>query len=92
MNNKIKIDYCSCFPEKISGIFIGNCCQNHDNAVGEKGTYNPIAPHIEFNKCLKNKKVPTLWRYLIVSGGALLSWIKYPHLAYKIYKYRKGLK
>lgn len=31
-----------------------------------------------------------MWRTTITIGGTLMSWVKYPYLAYKIYKYRKG--
>lgn len=82
-------DYCSCFPEKIEGIFIGLCCKKHDNEVGQAGTYNPVRPHINFYKCLKSKGVSLKWRSLITFGGAFFSWIKQPWLWYKIYKYRK---
>ena len=84
----MKKDYCTCFPEVIAGIDISQCCKKHDNMVGMRGTYNPFTPHIEFNKCLFYYKVPTFWRYLIVAGGTFFSWIKYPKLAYEIYKYR----
>jgi len=82
-------DYCSCFPERIQGIFIGDICKLHDNEVGEKGTYNPISPAINLYKRLKERKISLFFCLLITFGGTLMTYIKYPYFAYKIYKYRK---
>jgi hypothetical protein len=82
-------DYCTCFPEKILNIYIGDICKAHDNDVGEAGTYNPITPHVRFFNSLKERKIPFLWCITIAFGGAVLTWIKQPYFWYKIYKYRK---
>jgi len=87
----ISKDYCTAFPEEIQGIEIGqSCCKYHDNDVGERGTYNPITPHVSFYRCLKKQGVSLGWRSLITLGGTVFSWIKYPYFVYRIYKYRKN--
>lgn len=55
--------------------------------VGQAGTYNPITPHMEFYKCLRDR-VSLGWSVLYTIGGAFGSWWKQPYLWYKIYKYR----
>lgn len=83
-------DYCTAFPEKVEGIEIGQtCCRQHDNQVGRAGTYNPITPHINFYKCLKNSGVSIPLTILITFGGTVFSIYKYPWLAYNKYKWRK---
>jgi hypothetical protein len=89
--NKRKKDYCSVFYEEVEGIEIGQtCCKKHDNEVGEAGTYNPITPHINFYKCLKDKGVSLYLTILITIGGTIFSIYKYPLLCYKKYLYRKN--
>ena len=83
-------DYCSGSPESINGIDLSKCCKLHDNMVGEAGTYNPITPHIEFYKCLKNTGIGLGYVWLYTIGGAVFSLYKYPYLAYKKYKWRKN--
>ena len=84
-------DYCTAFPDKVEGIEIGQtCCKKHDNMVGERGTYNPFTPHIEFYKCLRGQGISLPMRSLITFGGWFFSWIKYPYFVYKIYMYRKA--
>ncbi|MEE8588944.1 MAG: hypothetical protein V3S80_06340 [Sulfurimonadaceae bacterium] len=85
-----KKDYCSGFPSIIEGIEINTCCKKHDNEVGQAGTYNPVTPHINFYKCLREQGVGLMWRSIITLGGAVLSLYKYPYFAYKKYKYRQG--
>ncbi len=81
--------YCTCFPEDIEGLYIGSICRNHDQAIGMRGTYNPLTPHIQFYKDLESVGVSLKWRLLITLGGTLFSWVKYPYFAYKIYSYRR---
>ena len=57
--------------------------------VGEKGTYNPITPHIEFFKCLKKTGLGMELVLLYTFFGTLFSIYKYPYFAYKKYKWRK---
>lgn len=83
-------DYCSYFPEEVQNQEIGQtCCKQHDNDVGEAGTYNPVTPHIKFYKCLRSRNVTCTWATIITIGGTIGSWIKYPYFVYTIYKYRK---
>lgn len=83
-------DYCTAWFEDLRGHEIGqSCCKKHDNAVGAKGTYNPITPHIDFFNCLRNQGVNIWLSSLTAIGGTIFSWIKYPYFAYRIYKYRK---
>lgn len=87
----MKNDYCTAFPDTIEGIEIGQtCCKKHDNMVGQAGTYNPFTPHIAFFKCLRNNGISMHMSIIITFGGTFFSWIKYPWLAYTIYKYRKA--
>lgn len=92
MEKRYERDYCTCFPEDIAGIYIGDCCKKHDNEVGEKGTYNPITPHINFYNNLKEKNVPLHWCVIITLGGTIFTWVRQPIFWYKIYKYRKEIK
>ncbi len=89
MGYRVMKSYCCCFTEIFLGHYIGLCCKKHDNQVGQAGTYNPIAPHIIFYKCLKHQNIPLGWRIGITFGGILGSWPKQPYLWHKIYKYRK---
>jgi len=85
----MKKDYCSHFPETWEDIEIGqSCCKRHDNEVGQAGTYNPITPHINFFKCLRNKGISLPSTIMITFGGTLFSFIKLPYLYHKKYKYR----
>ena len=86
-----KKDYCSSAPEYVDGIYLGGCCKEHDNAVGQAGTYNPITPHIDFYKCLKKTGLKSIYVVTYTMIGAFFGLIKYPYFAYKKYKYRKGL-
>jgi len=81
-------DYCTLFPEKVQGVFIGGCCKIHDNEVGERGSHNPLLAVKVFWDCLI-KKVPLWLTVLIVTGGTIVALFKYPYFAYKKYKYRK---
>ena len=83
-------DYCTSFPEVIEGIEIGqSCCRKHDNEVGRAGTYNPVTPHINFYKCLKEKGISFGMRSLITFGGTIFTVYKQPWLWYNKYKWRK---
>ena len=86
----MKEDYCSNFPEQFRGDNIQPCCKQHDNDCGQRGSYNPYQTMVKFWKCLKENGVHAQWRLLIVTGGTLGHLVKYPYLAYTIYKYRKG--
>lgn len=81
-------DYCSCFPDFLGEVYIGECCKIHDNMVGQAGTYNPTTPHIKFYECL-SLKVSLLWAVAISTGGFIFTIYKYPYLAYKKYRYRR---
>lgn len=83
-------DYCSGVTDDPLGIAINSCCHKHDNMVGQAGTYNPITPHIEFYKCLKNTELPTYLVLVYTFGGFLFSIWKYPYLVVKKYLYRKN--
>ena len=82
-------DYCSGFPEQIGGVEIGQtCCRQHDNEVGQAGTYNPITPHTNFFQCLRKRGVSLFMSCIITLGGAVFTWYKQPWLWYKKYKWR----
>ncbi len=89
MKYSVMKSYCCCFTEIFLGYYIGLCCKKHDNEVGQAGTYNPIAPHIMFFKCLRGQNIPLGWSMGTTLAGVLGSWMKQPYLWYKIYKYRK---
>ena len=82
-------DYCSGSPDIIDGEFIGDCCKLHDNAVGQAGTYNPVTPHIAFYSCLRAKGVHFGYVIVYTLLGTLFSLLKYPHLSYTRYQWRK---
>ena len=84
-----KRDYCTCFPEYIENIYIGNCCRRHDNQVGEAGTFNPVTPHIDFYNDLRALGVSKKWSVIITLGGTVFSLVKYPYFVYKKIKYRR---
>jgi len=82
-------DYCTLLPERIRGVFIGDCCKLHDNETGEKGSYNPLVAIKVFWDCLI-EKVQFWLAVSIVSLGTVISIIRYPYFVYKKYKYRKN--
>lgn len=60
------MDYCSFFPEKWRGIYIGDCCKKHD---GDCSTH-------KFRKCLR-ERIGKVSAFFISIGGGLGCWVKY---------------
>jgi len=85
----MKRNYCTGFSDTFKSVDISQCCKNHDNECGMRGTYNPFTPNIHFYKCLKQKDISFAWRSIITLGGILGFIIKMPYLYYNKYKYRK---
>ena len=79
---------CTLFPEQFRGDEISAACCNHDHDVTHY--YNPFIHARNFNYNLKNCGVHAQWRLMIVVGGTLGHIVKYPMLAYRVYKNRKG--
>lgn len=90
MSQSNKKDYCTCFFEEWEGIDISPFCRNHDNNVGEKGTYNPFTPHIQFYKDLRDGGISIYSRVPIVFMATIFTWIRQPYFWYRIYKYRNN--
>lgn len=64
-----KKDWCTWFPEKWRGVYIGDCCKGHDSNCKTK----------PFFDCLK-KKVGTFWAVIIAGGGAIGCLLRYQKL------------
>ena len=60
-------DYCTMFPEFWRSIYIGDCCEKHDNTLSTSSFY----------ECLK-RRLTTVEAVLITIGGSIGAWIKYP--------------
>lgn len=85
----MKTKYCSGLPtDTFNGADLKDCCKNHDNQVGQRGTYSLVSPTVNFYKCLEAKLSKTL-AFIFAIFGLVGHIVKYPYLAYKIYKYRK---
>lgn len=65
-------DYCSWFPEKWFGTYIGDCCKEHDSNCGSHSFY----------KCL-NRKINKVSAFLIACGGGIGCWFKYTSKMFK---------
>lgn len=81
------MDCCTWFPEKWRGIETHASCCNHDWDVTH--TYSLIKPAINFYDNLTGFGMPQGWTVVIVTGGTLGHLVKYPYLAYQVYKNRK---
>ena len=77
-------DYCSYFPEEVQNQEIGqSCCKHHDHDVTR--TFNLITPHIKFYRCLRSHNITWTLATVIAIGGAILTYIKYPYFAIRLY-------
>ena len=69
-------DHCTFFFEYVFGIYIGDCCEAHDEGCN---TY-------EFYALLRDKLSPLVFNheiaFLIATGGAIGCWVKYTKKAF----------
>ena len=82
------MECCTLFPEKWRGAEISAACCNHDWDVTHM--YSVVVPAMNFWYNLSNCGIGVGWRLMIVAGGTIGHIVKYPMLAYKVYKNRKS--
>lgn len=65
-------DFCTWFPENWVGVYIGDCCKNHDDTLSTHS----------FFKCLKSK-IGWFHASYITLGGLIGAMVKYPKRMFK---------
>ncbi len=78
----MKKDYCTAFPEEISGTNISQCCKAHDRECGTYSKVSFITAKTNFYNCLKSK-VGKIWAVIITTGGTIGCGVLYPYILYK---------
>ena len=71
-------DYCTGFPEKIFGIYIGGACKKHDDTCSAKVFYNALKEDLD--ELVFNHELAIS----ITMVATLFCWIKYTSKAFRV--------